>query len=172
MHIINLEKIRKQSSLVLNRISAFYCRCINIIFIKSLSFCLTTLTACPNKFLDTCKLHTTRWIKVVFTIARLWVTTALHIHSKVAWTFAPQSCHVIRAATYKQRLHNPTIPFVWLQKEEIDAHGGIPGSLTQRQERYVNNPNIPSKTVNILFRKTSIRSQTSAKNLLKQKLQQ
>jgi hypothetical protein len=155
-----IEKIRNWSSLVLNTIPALYWRYKLITFIKSFSYCLTTLSACSNKFPDTCRLHTTRWMKVVLTIATVWVTAALYIQSRVAWTFAPQNCHVFKAATYKRRFHSPTVPFVRLQKEEVDAHLGSQGSLTQCQGRYENNPTIPSKTVNILFIKPSIRSQT------------
>ena len=163
-------KIRKRSSRVLNRILAFYWRCKQITFIKFLSFGLTTLSASPNKFLDTFRLHTTRWMKVVVTIATVWVTTALHIRSRVAWTVASQNCQVIKEATYKKRLHYPTVPFVWLQKEEIEAHEGSSGSPIQNQGRYENKPTIPSKTINILLRKTSISFQTSFKNLPKEKL--
>ena len=159
-------KIRKRTTLVLNRIPALYWRCEQITFIKSLLFCLTTLSACHSKLLDTCRLHTTRLMKVVLTIATVWVTTAFHIRGRVDWTFAPHSCHVIKAATYKHRDHNPTVPFVWLRKEEVDAHGERPGSLTQRQGRYENNLIIPSKTMNILFRKpvSRLKSQSEAEN--------
>jgi hypothetical protein len=63
------------------------------------------------------------------------IYNSLYIHSRVALNFLPQNSHVTNAATYKQRLHCPTVTSVLLQKEEVDAHMGSSGSLTQCQGR-------------------------------------
>jgi len=95
-----------------------------ITYRRSLSFCVTSYISSLTNCKEGYRLHATKWVTLVLTLATVRPATAYRIHSSETWTSPTYISHIITPDKLTQKHMTSSSWTSWCQPSQADVSPG------------------------------------------------